>query len=1006
MHWLTRISIAKRWVTFALVAMIVGVSIYAALQLEEEMIPDIELPMTTVMTVYPGASPEEVMEQVTMAVEQIISGMPRLNRITSTSADNMSFVFAEFEYGTKMSQVNDTISEKLRTLTLPPGVPHVMPETGDENPKLYPINMSMLPMVTLSLSGDMAPGELKAMVTTEVLPQLGGVDGVFSASLEGGEEKVLIDPDAGEMNLRQIAMSQIVYALTNKGQYSSLQDIGDTPINANTLLKDVAKIDIGPAPGTAVTRTNGRNSVGITVMKKPEANTVSVANAVVDKAGEIERSLVQDGHNLEFQTVFDQSNYIESSINDLTREAIVGGVLAVLVILLFLMTIRGSLVVAISIPLSILIGFMVMWAWGITINILTLSAMAIAVGRIVDDSIVILEVTYRHLRQGEGFREAAINGAREVAAPITSATLATIAIFLPLAFVGGIVGEMFIPFALTITFALAASLLVALMVVPPLSSVLVSKKAKPTAREPWYQRVYVPVLKWALSHRALTLVIAAVLFFGSLGLVPTIGTSFMPSMGEKMLTVNIEMPLGTDLKTTSEKAAEVEDIIRENAESLKVQLYYTTVGSSSSLSGGLTALEGGGGSNAASIEIRLDASADLEKEIDKLRLLVEPLAGDSTIDVNSTGSMMGGFDTGSFSADVLGEDYGKVVQAADNLAEDLRSIDGLADIKEDITQTVAKPRFLVDQASLGFQQSQGLDVNKFQMELQDMMAGVGTGVTLGGREVFVNGIMQNAGTAEELGELRLSGGLPHQIELRDVGNAEIMDEPTNIRRIDQHRSVTVTAEVKKKDVGAINRAAQEKMDALPASFPGVTAEVGGVAEEMNQAFRGMGIAIILAVVIAFAIVVVSFRSFINPLIIMVSLPLASIGALLALLIAGYPIGVSALMGILMLVGIVLTNAIVLVAFVEQLRKRGMSTYDALVEGGRTRLRPILMTAICTMMALVPLALGLGQGVLLAAELAVVVIGGLFTSTLLTLVVIPVLYSLTDRFRRRAPSQSG
>jgi len=996
---LTRIALYKRWITFLIVALITAGAIFATIRLKMELIPDIELPMTTVLTVYPGASPEVVMEDVTVPVEATISDIPKLKHITSTSTEGMSFVYAEFEYGTDMDKVNSLISEQLSELDLPSDMPREVPQIG-ENPKLYPINLSMMPVVMLSLYGDIDPGKLREIAITEVMPKLNDIDGVFSVSVEGGDEKVLISPDAQEMNDNDIPMSWIVSILSTQ-QYASLSDIENTPVGAGIMLKDVASVDIGPAPGTALTHTNGKNSVGIVVMKDTEANTVAVANAVEDKAKEIEQSLGDNGNEVKLLTVFDQSDYIERSISTLTREAVIGAILAVIVIFLFLMTLRGSLVTAISIPLSILIGFLVMYFWGITINILTLSAMAIAVGRIVDDSIVVLEVIYRHLHQGEGFREAALNGVREVAAPVISATLATIAIFLPLAFVGGIVGELFVPFALTITFALIASLLVALMVVPPLSSVLVPKKFKVETRDTWYQRAYTPVLKWALTHRALTLVIAAVLFFGSFALLPIIGTSFMPSMGEKMLTVEVVMPLGTDMKTTAAKATQVEKLIDPEVNP-SVQRYYTTIGTSSSLMGGMTAMLMGGGSNIAFIEAYLDTHANAEEERDKLEQLCKELPGEGIITVSATDSMMGGMGTG-FQVSIQGDEYLNVENATYALGAVLQDVEGLVNIESDIATTLPRPNIQIDDEKAA---SKGMNKTVLEGEIYGaMMRGVETRASFDGKTLFVEGIMGKVGTPEELGELRVSGGLSQPTKLSEIVTTTpgFVMEPTHISRVDNYRAATITASITEKNVGAVNQAAQEKINALSPEYPDVKFKMGGVAEEMQESFRDMFIAIIIAIAIAYAVVVIFFRSFLNPLIIMVSLPLASIGALLALLVTGRTLDISALMGVLMLVGIVLSNAILLMALVEQLRKGGMSTFDALVQGGRTRLRPILMTALATMFALIPLALGLEQGVLIAASLGTVVIGGLFTSTLLTLLVIPVVYSLVEGLRRRRPT---
>ncbi len=975
-------------------------SIWAALTLKMEMMPDIDLPMTTVVTIYPRATPEEVMNDVTVYIEGAISDIGSLKHIISTSAEGKSFVFAEFEYGTDMDRVNDTISENLSELDLPPGVRDLDPETlemagMEKNPQLFAIDMNAFSVVFFSLIGDLPPHELQQIAISEVIPRLENIDGVHYAGIEGGSKyEVLVSLDPEKMNEFGISMSQ-VEAILAAGEYSTLSEIENADMGTDALvLGDVAGVNLGPPPGTALTRTNGKPSVAINVLKDKEANTVTVANAVVDESKKIGAEL---GDDVELITVFDQSEFIESSISDLTRNAIIGGILAIIVVFLFLMAFRASLVTAISIPLSLFIGFLLMRAFGITINILTLSAMVIAVGRVIDNSIVLLEVIFRRMQQGEGFREAAIGGAKEVAAPITSATLATIAIFIPLAFVGGIVGEMFIPFALTIIFALGASLVVALTIVPALSNFTVSKKAKARKGEPWYRRVYTPMLKWALGHRALTLLIAAALFFGSFGLFPLIGTSFLPHMSEKMLTVDIEMPEGTDLISTQEVAMQVEEIIGEKPEVFVT--YDTTVGTSASVFGGFSAMEGGG-TNTASIFVLLDPNADLEGEADELCHAFEGIVEEATITVD-TGPPMMSVMMGSSNLDISirGENYEDITSAANQLFAELETMDGLADLEVDFASVEPKLNIEPDPAKIITSGLPPEQLEHLEEEFRLMMRG-GTvaQASLNGEtyDVFLEGIAQDL-DEEMATELRV--GWPISVALGDIATVELGQQPTNIRRVDQMLATSITADITKKNVGAVNREVQNEIDDLSLA-PGVEITTGGVIEMMEESFSSMYIAIIMAIVLAFAVLVVSFRSFLNSLIIMMSLPLASIGAFVGLLIAGRPLGISALMGILMLIGIVLTNAIVLVTLVEQLRKRGMSPYDALIEGGRTRLRPILMTAITTMVAMFPLALGLGEGTLMAAELAIVVIGGLFSSTLLTLLVIPVLYSLSAGLRRR------
>ena len=998
MSWLTKIALKKRWLTFFIVAIITGVSIWATINMKMELIPDIEFPATSIIAVYPQAKATEVMNEVAIPIEGAIADIDGLRQLTSTCTEGSSFTFAFFDYGTDMDKVNDIIRERLDELDLPEEVrnlPAQMPHLG-ANPQLYAIDVNMMPVVMFGLSGDLSAEELNQIATTEFVPRLEAIEGVYQVGMNSiSADKVLVSLDISKINEYGISVSQVVGALA-MGQYSSLDQIRDSVVGMGGLtLSDISEIETGPAPGTAITRTNGNPSVGISIMKEAEANTVSVANAVMDEINDIKASL---GGDVEVVTIFDQSEFIEISISELLREALIGGGLAIIVVFLFLMAFRASLVIAISIPLSILVGFLLMSSFGFTINILTLSAMAIAVGRVIDDSIVVLEVIVRNLRRGQGFKEAALNGAREVAAPVTSATLATVVIFLPLAFVGGIVGEMFIPFALTITFALMASLFVALMVIPPLCNFKVSSKDRIETRDSWYQKLYVPMLKWSLAHRAITLVVAALLFLGSFALVPAIGTSFIPSMSQQELTVEIIMPPGTDLIATEEMAVRLEKALSENPE---VRNYQTFAGSSGTLMGGFSAMMSGG-INAATITIILNSDADMEKEAEELRQAYADIAGEGVIVNVTTGDAMSAQMMGSgLDVSVRGDNFQDVASVSEKLISDLAGVSGLADIELDRSSVEPKLDIAIDQGKLissGLPQEQIAQIGQelFLMNLGGTVAQANIdGETV---DIFLKGVTPELTSVDMASELRI--GWPVSVKLADVASVELSEQPISIQRVDQKLAASITGIITEKDVGSVNRAVQQKINQLELPT-GVEIKMGGTAEMMAESFSGMFIAIIVAALLAYAVIVVTFRSFINPIIIMMSLPLASIGALLGLLITGYPLGVSALMGVLMLVGIVLTNAIVLISLVERLQKKeGMSTYDALVEGGKTRLRPILMTAITTMVAMLPIAFGLGEGTLMAAELAVVVIGGLFSSTLLTLLVIPVIYSLVEGLRSR------
>jgi HAE1 family hydrophobic/amphiphilic exporter-1 len=490
------------------------------------------------------------------------------------------------------------------------------------------------------------------------------------------------------------------------------------------------------------------------------------------------------------------------------------------------------------------------------------------------------------------------------------------------------------------------------------------------------------------------LIVAIVVFIGSLGLLPVIGTSFMSGMSEKMLTVDIQMPPGTDISGTSATAAQVEALLKGNKE---IKNYDTTVGASATSLMGAMSTASGGGDNTATIDVYLDPGADMEKEAETLRLACKGIAGGAGIAVSTSESSSGGGMGSGLEVSIQGEDQEALANTTTQLFAELQGVKGLANLESELTMVVPKLDIKLDPVKVA---ALGLPPDQLLQEFYLLMAGSnvpGVVANINGETypVFIKGVAKGLTDVSEAESMRI--GWPQSVALNDVANVAIIQMPTHISHTDLTLSASIQGAITEKNVGAVNLAVQEKIDALPA-HPGVEVKMAGVAEEMASTFSRMGIAIIFAIVIAFLVVAFMMRSIINPLIIMVSLPLASIGALLGLLISGHTVGVSAMMGVLMLVGIVLTNAIVLITLVEQLRKGGMSTNDALVQGGKTRLRPILMTALTTIFAMVPLALGVGSGTLLAAELAVVVIGGLFSSTLLTLLVIPVIYSLVEGLR--------
>ena len=1069
----------SRLLTILLAAILTGFSIWGTLQLKMELIPNIELPFTTVMTIYPNASPEQVAEDISTPIDQLVWDEWQdkgLRHVFSTSADGISVMFAEFDYGLSMSDINKELEEKIKTLDLPEEVrlfPQSYPQI-DENPRVIPLNLDeMMPLVLVTLSSSkngndgLTINQLRDIAETQVIPALETIDGVYKVELEAADkEQVLIGPDPVKMSENGISMSQIAAMILGSSEleipeFNTLEDIDNIPIVMDTLdLGDFADVSIGAPPGTAITKTNGDNSIAIVVSKEPDANTVDAANVVAEEIEAIQASLQADyGDDINLTTILDQSEYIEHSIGRLAQMAIIGFALAAIVVFAFLMVFRASVITAMSIPLSIVIGFLVMHFTNVTINMLTLSAMAIAVGRLIDNSIVIVEVIYRRLQHGETVTDAAINGAKEVATPITSSTIATVAIFIPIIFVGGIISEFFLPFGLTMTYALLASLFVALMIVPAFSNFFISKRGirkngdKDEVKETWYQRIYLSTLKWTLANRWKTVIGAIGTLFISVVLLGLfVGTSFLPQMSEKMITVQIEMPPGSDLATTSHITSQVEDLIDQNVSD--IENYYTTIGTSMSMFGAFqTAM--GGGDNTSEITIMLKARADLEGERSNLEEatnnLKEQIPG-SFIRVTAGDSGMAGFS--SIDLSIEGDNEEDIAYATAILQDRLNEIEGLANIESQVTMVV--PKLLIEQdaekiAELELTQDQQLQLSSELLFLKvggnvhampnsqatsgdlDIPETMGNESSLESPEIGLTGNATVPNGSIPFAEVNVDGenyllflkeiataayqsddaagitssisiGFPQFATLGDIAKVQLIEGPTHIGRIDLRTSANIRGAITEDDVGAVNLLVKNEIDKLEDELEAEGREVEindyGAAEQMAEMFSSMGIAIIVAMILAYLIVVISMRSFLNPIIIMASLPLASIGAVLGLLISGYTLGMSGMMGMLMLVGIVLTNAIVLIDLVEKTRKDGRDIHESLIYAGKTRLRPILMTALTTMIAMVPLALGVGEGGIIAAELAVVVIGGLFSSTLLTIIVIPVIYSLVDGLRRR------
>lgn len=1040
MNRLSELAVGKRSVTILLAAalFIAGVSAWGSLK--QELLPDIEFPVITVIAPFPGAGSADVAEQVAVPIERAVSGVARLETVQSTSANSIALVVAQFSYGTNVKEALAAIEEGIADAGLPDSV----------KPSVSALNINASPVIIASIAATSADGlEAAAEIArTEIIPEITAIDGVSRADVTGGlEGRLLITLDPAKLADANVSVAQISGILTANnltfpsGQISdSGTKIPVSTIGRITSVERVRDLVVGfdvpaaaPAGGPAVPaasgapaaptpitigdlgtvetvrvattgfgRTNGQPSLSLSVSKTSDANTVLVADAVQDKLDEI---AARYPDTLTITTVSDLSDFIKESTDGLIKEGGLGAVFAILTIFLFLFSIRSTIVAAISIPLSILTALVVMQIAGISLNIMTLGGLAVAVGRVVDDAIVVLENIYRHRALGEDRRTAIRNGPREVAGAITASTLTTVAVFLPLGFVGGLVSQFFLPFALTVTFALLASLICALTVVPVLAYFLIDRvkiEVDPSGepkRSLWV-RMYTPTIRFVLRSRWTAFGVVALsglLFFGSLALVPLLPTQFINAGSDKVLQVSVAPPTGATSEAVLERATMAEAILQRDPD---VELIQTSIpGDGDTSFQTILAAQNGRPANSATLTVRLDPAVDLAE---KTTAFSAALASVKTDGYDAQVSEAAGFTSNGLNVIVSAEDPALVESTTEQVVAALADNPDLANLQSDLVKAAPEIQVRVDPEKAF---SVGLTAAQVAGEVRNaLVSQTVTQVTFEvGRPIDLVIVLDPEATTS-VDDLRaLPVGTVAKVPLGDVASVEQADVQGSITRIDQSPAASISAEITSEDTGAVSQSVQTVLDDLKVSGAIPTAvkvELAGVSQQQSEAFGGLFASMGVAILLVYVMMVLAFNSLITPFIILFSLPLATIGAFPALVLTGRPIGISALIGFLMLIGIVVTNAIVLLDLVERLRSEGKSTREALIEGGRTRVRPILMTAIATILALIPLAAGFNQGSIIAAELGTVVIGGLFSSTFLTLLVVPAVYLLIDGLKRR------
>ncbi|WP_276353574.1 efflux RND transporter permease subunit [Cohnella caldifontis] len=1011
---LTHFSMKNVAAVFILMVLLFFGGLYSAGTLKVESMPDISFPVVMVSTTY-KAPPQDVLDQVTKPLEKSLANLKGLKNLTSTSSDNFSTIIVELNQGKDPEKAKQDIESLIANVKLP---------SSAEKPRAMTFGFASQPVYYTAVYGKdgMNQTELDKLYKDVIEPGLNSVNGIDHIDSIGNQEATLkIRLDAGALVNFGLSPSQVVAAIQSNltsspagsvdfngntemvrvtGEMNAVYNLDrmliGTPRGESIELRQIAKVEsISESPFYA--RLDGKSAIGIHLYKTSDANAVEFGGAVRKMLKDWEKTMP----GVAFHDIYADADGIKQSVNGMVKEGGMGALLASLMILLFLRNVRMTVIVLISIPLSILMTLLFMAPLGISLNIMTLGGMAIAVGRVVDDSIVVIENIYTQLAKAQERKESVIVLAtKQVAAAITSSTLTTVGVFAPIAFVSGTVGEVFRPFALTLVCALMASLLVALTVIPMLAKLLVMRSRKIPQHDEnhigKFAARYKKILTASLNHRIKTLLLAGILFILSIVLiVPHLAMEFLPaSEADKQLYYQIEMPKETSKEAMNAKMKEIETMLME-AKDAKGNPQFTYVES-------LVAYEFSEDAVPyrstlfTEVNEESDAKAVLKEYQDKILYLLpqKSKANGSLISFGGEGGS--GVD---FTYSLRGDDLLLLKQAAATVQEAMKKFPELSDIKDSLGESKMEVEVLVDQVKA---RQYAMSTGQVLGSVAEWIGKQDLGDLKFDNVMYKTTIEMDPADKDSLAALE---NIPLQtpagltIRLADIADVRHIESPVSIAREKQQQVVNVSAKIESRDKGGVSAKVSAALDQLELPS-GVSRDVAGVSDDIQSGFSQMFAAMAASIFIVYLIMVLAFGNASAPFAILFSLPLAVIGGLIGLLVTGESVNVTSLIGFLMLIGIVVTNAIVLIDRVQQLREEGLSVRDALVEAGVNRLRPIIMTAGATIFALMPLALGMSEGTLISKGLAVVVIGGLITSTLLTLVVVPIIYESIYKFKSR------
>jgi HAE1 family hydrophobic/amphiphilic exporter-1 len=964
-----------------------------------ELLPRFQPPVLAVYTSWGDSSPQEVSTMITEPLEGVVATISGLKSLTSVSSEGSSVIICEFAWGSNLDAIRDEIKERLGFVPIPEDA---------AQPLVLRFDPTSMPGLRISVSGDVTDERLEEVVNTILIRNIENVQGVASVDLSGlqpPEIRVLL---GGEqmlaLGINQMQVVQAIQAgnvvmpagtVTDDdleanvrvlGQLEDVEDLRNIILGAFPLgfltLGQVAEVEDGWAPRDSIVRTNGEPAVILAVRKEGDANLVQVNQAVLKRIEQLDSQL----QDVDLIVTMNQAEFIQDSIASIGQNLLIGAGLAVLALLVFLQSPLSTLVIAVSIPFSVISTFVLMDFSGLTLNIMSLGGLALGVGMMVDNSIVVIENIFRHLQQGLSADEAATRGTDEVAGAITASTLTTLAVFLPVVYVGGMTGELFRELAWTVSFALLTSLLVAVTVIPMLASKILPLGKQRNALKPRPSTGrYARAIGWALGHRLLVLGAVGLLVAASALPFSRLGREFLPAIDEGSFNINLTMPVGTPLEITAGIAEEIEQMLANNR---NVSVFSTRVGGSSGMD--MSQL----GKNTASIDVRLVPTANRSQDTDAVmawarREAEKLLPRDATVSVQRQDQFSTMAGSSSLQVNVRGASLDRVQDLAAELRDRLAELPGLAEVTSSLDERLPEQQVIINRRKAA---AVGLAPAQIALQVNAALTGqVATRLSREGNHVEVKVLSAGIDTSEDLHSLMLATLDGRMVPLGAVAEIRQGHGPMTLHRDDQQITARITAVIEDGDLGDISN----KVDQIIAEMDwpgGYGASLGGAGQMMQEGFESLYLALGLAIVLVYVVMAALFESLLHPLVIILTLPLAAVGAILALFFSQYALGITAMIGIIMLAGIVVNNAIVMVDAINQLRDQGMATKEAIITGAGMRLRPILMTAFTTILAMLPLALGVGEGAELQAPLATAVIGGLLTATILTLLVAPVVYS--------------